>query len=89
MGAGVLYPKTNATVLGRERHDDFKVAGWGVSAKAGLNATFYKHFFIQYEWKFGYIDITKAPIILNNGAYASHHFTFNQGIFVLGGIFKL
>lgn len=89
VGAGVLYPKTNATVLGRERHDGFKVAGWGASAKAGVNATFFKHFFVQYEWKFGYIDITKAPIILNNGAYASHHFTFNQGIFVVGGIFKL
>lgn len=89
VGAGVLYPKTNATVLGRERHDAFKVAGWGASAKAGVNATFFKHFFVQYEWKFGYIDITKAPIILNNGAYASHHFTFNQGIFVVGGIFKL
>ena len=89
VGAGILYPKTNATVLGRERHDAFKVAGWGASAKAGVNATFFKHFFVQYEWKFGYIDITKAPIILNNGAYASHNFTFNQGIFVVGGIFKL
>jgi len=89
IGAGVLYPKTNATVLGRERYDDFKVAGWGVSAKAGVNATLFKHFFIQYEWKFGYIDINKAPIIQNTNAYASHHFTFNQGIFVVGGIFKL
>lgn len=89
VGAGVLYPKTNATVLGRERYDDFKVAGWGVSAKAGVNATFLKHFFIQYEWKFGYIDIVKAPIILNTDAYASHHFTFNEGIFAVGGIFKL
>lgn len=89
LGAGVLFPKTNATVLGRERFDDFKVAGWGANAKAGVNATFLKHFFVQYEWKFGYIHIVKAPIILNSNAYASHRFTFNQGVFAVGGIFKI
>ena len=89
IGAGVLYPKTNATVMGRDRFDDFKVAGWGASAKIGANVTFFKHFFVQYEWKVGYIDIVKAPIVLNTNAYASHHFTFSQSIISVGGIFKL
>lgn len=88
-GAGILYPKTNATVMGRERYDDFKVAGWGASAKIGANATFFKHFFIQYEWKVGYIDIVKTPIIWNTDAYASHHFTFSQSIIAVGSIFRL
>jgi hypothetical protein len=38
-------------LLGKERHDDFNVAGYGVSAKIGLNFTFFKHFFIQTELK--------------------------------------
>jgi len=89
IGAGILYPKTNATIMGRERFDNFRVAGWGTSAKIGANITFLKHLFIQYEWKFGYIDIVKAPIILHLDAYASHHFTFNQSIIAFGGIFKM
>ena len=42
VGAGILYPKTNATLLGKERHDDFHVSGFGVSGKVGLNFTFFK-----------------------------------------------
>ena len=89
VGAGVLYPKTNATVLGRQRNDEFKVAGYGVSAKGGANITFLKHFFVQYEAKVGYIDIIKTPITNNKNEYASHHFTFLESVLVLGGIFRL
>ena len=46
LGAGLLYPKTNTTLLGKDRYDEFHIAGYGVSAKAGLTFTFYKHFFI-------------------------------------------
>ena len=57
IGGGLLYPKTNSTLLGKERHDDFHVSGFGFSAKAGLNFTFFKYFFIQTELKVGYIDM--------------------------------
>ena len=53
IGAGVLYPKTNAKLLGNERHDDFHISGYGLSAKAGINLSFLKHFFIQGELKDG------------------------------------
>lgn len=89
VGAGILFPKTNATVLGRERNDEFKVAGYGISAKGGANLTFCKYFFVQYEAKLGYINIVKAPISQNSGEYASHHFTFLESIIVVGGIFRL
>jgi hypothetical protein len=51
VGVGLLYPKTNATLLGKERYDDFHVSGYGTSLKAGLNLTFFKHFYIQGELK--------------------------------------
>lgn len=89
VGTGVLFPRTNATVLGRERNDVFRVAGYGVSAKGGFNVTFLKHFFVQYETKVGYIDILKAPITKNKNEYAKHDFTFLQSIIVIGGIFRL
>lgn len=89
IGAGVLYPKTNAQMFGRQRYDDFKVSGFGVSAKAGLNLTFFKHYFIQYEAKIGYIDITNARISHNTSDKAMHHFTFFESIIAIGGIFRL
>lgn len=44
IGVGLLYPKTNTKLLGKDRHDDFNVAGWGVSAHAGINITIFTHF---------------------------------------------
>lgn len=89
LGGGVLYPKTNAQMFGRQRYDDFKVSGFGFSAKAGLNLTFFKHYFIQYEAKIGYIDITNARISHNSSDKAMHHFTFFESIIAVGGIFRL
>ena len=51
IGGGFLYPKTNTTLLGKDRYDEFNIAGYGVSAKVGLNVTFFKYFFIQTELK--------------------------------------
>ncbi|HUH47266.1 MAG TPA: hypothetical protein VLZ54_08950, partial [Arenibacter sp.] len=56
IGAGILYPKTNTTLLGKDRYDNFHISGYGLSAKAGLNITFLKYFFVQAELKGGYIN---------------------------------
>ena len=50
VGLGALMPKSNVTLWNNERHDDFHFAGYGFSAKAGLNVTFFKHFFIRTEY---------------------------------------
>jgi len=89
VGAGFLYPKTNAQIFTQPRYDEFKVSGFGFSAKAGLNLTFFKHYFIQYEAKIGYIDITNARISYSKADKASHHFTFFESIIAVGGIFRL
>ncbi len=89
IGAGILYPKTNARVLGKERHDDFHVAGYGVSAKVGLNLTFFKYFFIQTELKGGYIDMPDIITTHNGPDRASQHFFFLQRIIAFGGIFRI
>ena len=49
--------KTNTTLLGKERHDDFNVAGFGLGAKVGLNLTFSNTFSFQTELKGGYIEM--------------------------------
>ncbi|MGL2963768.1 hypothetical protein ACSVH2_08125 [Flavobacterium sp. RSB2_4_14] len=89
VGAGLLYPKTNAMLLGKERHDDFHFSGYGVSAKVGLNFTFFKYFFVQTELKGGYIDMNDIRTTSSPSDTASQHFFFLQRIIAFGGIFKV
>lgn len=89
LGAGVLFPKTNTTLLGKERYDEFHVAGYGVSVRAGLNITFFKHFFIQTDLKGGYINMNDIRTTINASDRASQSFFFLQRIISIGGIFRL
>ena len=89
VGIGILYPKTNAKVLSKTRYDDFHISGYGVSAKLGLNFTFFKHFFIQTELKGGYIDMNDVKTTFDDADKAKHHFLFLQRIITIGGIFRI
>ena len=88
-GVGVLYPKTDTSLLGKERHDDYHLSGWGVSAIAGLNVTFLKHFYIQSAYKIGYIDMPDIKTSLNTLESASQSFFFFENNIVIGGKFRL
>ena len=89
VGFGLLYPKTNTTLLGKDRHDDFHVSGYGTSLKAGLNVTFFKHFYIQGELKGGYINMQDIRTTQSTEDSASQDFFFFQRIIAVGGIFKI
>ena len=89
IGVGVLFPKTNAKVFSKERHDDYHISGYGVSAKVGLNLTFFKHYFIQTELKGGYIDMSDIKTTFDASDKASQNFFFLQKIIAFGGIFKI
>ncbi|KIC02021.1 membrane protein [Flavobacterium sp. JRM] len=89
LGAGILYPKTNTTLLGKERHDDFHVSGYGLSAKAGINLTFFKHFYIQGELKGGYINMQDIRTTQSSDDSAFQDFFFFQRIIAFGGIFRI
>lgn len=89
LGVGLLYPKTNTTLLGKDRHDDFHISGYGLSAKAGLNFTFLKHFFIQTELKGGYINMNDIKTTKSSADSASQEFWFLQRIITVGGIFRI
>lgn len=89
IGGGFLYPKTNATLLGKERYDDFHISGYGLSAKAALNFTFFKYFFIQTELKGGYINMNDIRTTHDKADSASQDFWFLQRMIVVGGIFRI
>ena len=89
IGGGFLYPKTNTTLLGKDRYDEFNVAGYGLSAKVGLNLTFFKYFFIQTELKGGYIEMNNIRTTQDKADSAEQNFWFLQRILTVGGIFRL
>ena len=89
ISGGLLYPKTNASILGKKRHDDFHVSGYGLSIKGGLNFTFLKYFFIQGELKGGYINMNDIRTTQYSEDRASQHFFFLERIIAVGGIFRL
>ena len=89
LGVGLLYPKTNTTLLGKDRYDEFHIAGYGASAKVGLNFTFLKHFFIQTELKGGYINMNDIKTSQSSADSASQEFWFLQRIITVGGIFRI
>ena len=89
LGVGVLYPKTNTTLLGKDRYDEFHIAGFGASAKVGLNFTFLKHFFIQTELKGGYINMNDIKTTKSSTDSASQEFWFLQRIITVGAIFRI
>lgn len=89
LGGGILLPKTNTKLFAKERHDEFHLSGFGVSAKAGLTFTFYKHFFIQTELKTGYIEMNDIRTTFDSVDKAQQNFWFLQSMIAFGGIFKI
>ncbi len=89
LGGGFLYPKTNTTLLGKDRYDEFNIAGYGLSAKIGLNVTFFKHFFIQTELKGGFIEMNNIRTTQDKADSAEQNFWFLQRILTVGGIFRI
>lgn len=60
MGVGFMYPRTNATLFGQARHDEFNLAGYAVSAKLGAEWLFSNGYFGRLIYKAG--DITMNDV---------------------------
>lgn len=89
LAGGILYPKSNTTLLQKERYDEFHFSGYGISAHAGLNFTFFKHFFMQLDLKGGYINMPNIRTTSNTAESASQHFFYLQRVISFGGIFRI
>lgn len=84
LGAGLLIPRTNTTLLGKERYDEVHVSGYGTAAIVGLKLTFYERFFIQSELKGGYINMQNIRTTKSEKDVAKQDFFFSQYNIVFG-----
>ena len=88
-GLGLLYPKTNTTLMGQARHDAFHVSGFGTSLKAGINLVIFKYFTIEGDLKGGYINMPDIRTTESASDSASQHFFFAETIIAFGGVFRI
>ncbi len=88
-GAGLLYPKSNVMLFGKNRNDEFHTAGFGLSAKMGFNITFWDYFFLQNEYKLGYINMPDILTSTVSDYKADQQFSYFQMNIVFGAIFPI
>ena len=88
-GAGLLYPRTNVGLMNFERADQWHLSGYGISVVTGLNATFYKHFFIQSELKGGFINMPDILTTYHESDRAKQQFFFSQWNVTFGAQFNI
>jgi len=84
-GFGGIYPKTNTTLINKERYDEFNLAGWGGHLLVGINVTFFRHLFIQTEFKGGFINMPNIRTTQSTSDSANQHFLFGQYNINIGG----
>ena len=88
-GGGILYPKTNTTLLQKDRYDEFHLAGYGISANVGLNFTFFKYFFMESSLRGGFINMPDIRTTSKTNESASQHFWFLQRVIAFGARFRV
>lgn len=89
LGAGVLFPKTNARLWNKPRNDEFHVAGYGLSAKAALRCMLGEHFFLQGNSKVGFINMPDILTTSDDRDRADQKFWFFQLNVAIGYQFRL
>jgi hypothetical protein len=86
LGAGINIPRTDFTWRGDRFNNDFHVAGYNISAEAGLRVFLLRKLFFEVTAKTGYVKYINA---LANSVYlkgnrVTHSFGYIEGIATLG-----
>lgn len=78
LGIGTLVPRSDVTLMGGERHDEFHLAGYGLSARVGFRLYFFKYFFFMIDAKGGMIHLTDIKTSYNSTYKAQQRFFFGE-----------
>jgi hypothetical protein len=81
-GGGFVFPRTDCTINGLRRDDQFHVAGYIIGVDAGLRYDFHHRIFFENEAKGSFVNYTSA--LLPYQGRAHHHFWAFEYIFTLG-----
>jgi hypothetical protein len=78
IGIGTLIPRSDVTLMGGKRHDEFHLAGYGISARIGFRVYIMKYFFFMIDAKGGMIHLTDIKTSYNNSYKATQNFFFGE-----------
>ncbi len=84
LGLGILMPRTNTVLLNNERYDEFHFSGYGINGIVGINVSIIELFFVQTEFKGGFINMPDIRTTGSDSDQASQHFVFSQLNIVFG-----
>lgn len=82
IGAGIVIPKTDVTLWGKELDNEFHIAGYTAATELGIRYYPFKRFFIEPTVKGGFANYTDV-LTLDEGK-ASHSFWYAEGILSVG-----
>lgn len=77
-GTGIMLPRSNVLLFNGTRYDEFHLAGFGISAKAGVDVILFKYFLLRSEYRTGFIGMPSIRTTPNKEDNASQSFFFSQ-----------
>ncbi len=85
-GAGINIPRTDFTWKGDKLNNKFHIAGFNISAEAGVRYYPFKKFFIEATGKTGYVNYLSAlsNVTQKSGIRAKHSFGYIELIGTIG-----
>jgi hypothetical protein len=86
VGAGINIPRTDFTWRGERLNNNFHVAGYNISAEAGLRFYFLRRIFLECTGKTGFVRYVNALACTptQKGNRATHSFGYVEAIATLG-----
>ena len=84
MGAGFMYPRTNSSLFGQTRYDQFNLAGYAFSAKVGAEWIFKNDWFMRMIYKVGDINMTDVRTTYDPADKLTQKISFQELTLVFG-----
>jgi hypothetical protein len=82
LGAGVVIPRSDVTIMGRKLDNEYHVAGYIISAEAGLRFYPRRHLFVEFTGKGGFANYLNVLTV--DGGKANHHFYYGSVVGLVG-----
>ena len=83
-GVGAVLTQVDFNWDGQEYHSRPQVAGYGISAHAGVRFDFWNRVYIQNSFATGFLHLVKNGLPTRNGDYARHAFAYASWEVTLG-----
>lgn len=86
-GAGIVYPRTDVTMMGTRLNNKWHPAGWIAGLESGIRVEFLKHGVFEFMGKGSYADYRNVLVLGKGNGKANHHFFTGQLTMTLGASF--